>query len=127
VIYGIGSDVVEVARVEQALARFGERFARRILWDPEFERFRRHRQPAAYLAKRFAAKEAFGKALGTGVRAPANWHGVWVRNLPSGRPVLQFSPALAALLSARGIARAHLTLADERLVAAATVVLECDA
>lgn len=124
-IYGVGTDVVEIPRIEKALARFGERFARRILCTPELERFLSHRLPANYLAKRFAAKEAFTKALGTGIRAPANWHGVWVRNLPSGKPVLEFSAPLQKLLEKRGVASSHLSLADEKGVAFATVILEC--
>ncbi len=126
-IYGVGQDLVEIPRIERALARFGERFARRILCEPELARFRRHRLPAAFLAKRFAAKEAFTKALGTGIHAPANWHGVWVENLRSGKPELHFTPALQGLLEQRGIRRAHLSLTDERALAAATVILECDA
>jgi holo-[acyl-carrier protein] synthase len=126
VIYGVGTDVVEIGRIEKALARFGERFARRILCEPELRRFNNHRLPAAYLAKRFAAKEAFTKALGTGIHAPANWHGVWVRNLPSGKPVLEFSEPLRKLLSHRGVANSHLSLTDERGVAMATVILECE-
>jgi holo-[acyl-carrier protein] synthase len=126
VIYGVGSDLIEIPRVERALARFGERFARRILCEPELRRFRGHVKPAAYLAKRFAAKEAFTKALGTGIHAPANWHGLWVVNLTSGKPQLEFSAALADLMRARGIRRSHLTLTDERDMAAATVILECD-
>ena len=125
-IYGVGTDVVEIARIEKALSRWGERFAERILCSPELNRFRNHRQPASYLAKRFAAKEAFTKALGTGIHAPANWHGVWVVNLKSGKPQLEFSAALARLLEDRGIRRSHLTLTDERDMAAATVILECD-
>lgn len=126
-IYGVGSDLIEIPRIERALERFGERFAERILCDSELRRFRAHAKPAAYLAKRFAAKEAFSKALGTGIRAPANWHGVWVSNLRSGKPQLEYSAALAALLEGRGIRRAHLTLTDERGMASATVILECDA
>jgi len=126
-IYGVGQDLVEIPRIERALARFGERFALRILCAPELARYRRHRQPAAFLAKRFAAKEAFTKALGTGIHAPANWHGVWVENLRSGKPELHFTPALKDLLEQRGIRRAHLSLTDERALAAATVILECDA
>ena len=124
-IYGVGTDVVEIARIEQALSRFGERFAKKILCEPELRRFAAHRLPANYLAKRFAAKEAFTKALGTGIHAPANWHGVWVVNLPSGKPMLEFSDALKKLLSHRGIAGSHLSLTDERGVAMATVILEC--
>jgi holo-[acyl-carrier protein] synthase len=125
VIYGVGTDVVEIERIAKALERWGERFAERVLCDPELRRFRGHRQPASYLAKRFAAKEAFTKALGTGIKAPANWHGVWVANLPSGKPQLEFSLDLQRLLSARGISRAHVSLSDERGVAMATVILEC--
>jgi holo-[acyl-carrier protein] synthase len=125
-IYGIGTDLIEIGRVEKVLKRFGDRFARRILCEPELRRFRNHRQPVAYLAKRFAAKEAFTKALGTGIHAPANWHGVWVVNLKSGKPVLEFSPELQALLRTRRITGSHLSITDERAIAAATVVLECD-
>ncbi|MFL6573636.1 MAG: holo-ACP synthase [Burkholderiales bacterium] len=124
-IYGVGTDVVEIERIRSALERFGERFARRILCEPELRRFQGHRLPANYLAKRFAAKEAFTKALGTGIRAPANWHGVWVRNLPSGKPVLEFSTELKELLDAKNILHSHVSLTDERGMAMATVILEC--
>ena len=90
-IFGVGTDVVEIGRVEKALERWGPRFARKILVESELKRFGSHRLPAAYLAKRFAAKEAFAKALGTGIRSPAGWHGMWVVNLPSGKPELQFT------------------------------------
>ena len=125
-IFGVGTDVVEIDRIKAALGRHGERFALRILCPPELERFRRHRLPANYLAKRFAAKEAFTKALGTGIKSPANWHGVWVRNLASGKPVLEYTDALQALLEKKGITGAHLSLSDERGVAFATVILECE-
>ena len=124
-IYGVGTDLIEIGRIEKALKRFGDRFAQRILCEPELKCFRAHRQPVAYLAKRFAAKEAFTKALGTGIHAPANWHGVWVVNLGSGKPVLEFSPELKALLQKKKILSAHLSLTDERNMAAATVILEC--
>jgi holo-[acyl-carrier protein] synthase len=127
VIYGVGTDLIEIPRIEAALRRFGARFAQRILCPPELRRFEGHRQPAAYLAKRFAAKEAFTKALGTGIHAPANWHGVWVVNLRSGKPALEFTPALRALMDARGVGHAHLSLTDERTLASATVVLEAHA
>ena len=86
----------------------------------------KHRLKASYLAKRFAAKEAFAKALGTGIHAPASWHGVWVRNLPSGKPVLDFSEELKSLLAKRKILHSHVSLSDERGVAFATVILECE-
>ena len=125
-IFGVGTDVVEIERIQKALERFGERFALRVLCEPELKRFRAHKQPAAYLAKRFAAKEAFTKALGTGIRSPANWHGVWVVNLPSGKPELQFTDALKTLMATKGVQRSHLSLTDERGVAMATVILECE-
>jgi len=126
VIYGVGTDLIEIKRVARVLERFGERFAQRILCEPELKRFRTHKQPVAYLAKRFAAKEAFTKALGTGIHAPANWHGVWVVNLKSGKPQLEFSEELQRLLTTRQIRRSHLSLTDEREMAAATVILECE-
>ena len=125
-IYGVGTDVVEIARIEKALARFGERFATRILCPPELQRFKNHRLKANYLAKRFAAKEAFTKALGTGIHAPANWHGIWVANLASGKPVLHFSDDLKKLLEKRRVSGTHLSLSDERGIAFATVILECE-
>ncbi len=126
-IYGVGQDLVEISRIERALERFGDRFARRILSESELRRFSNHPKPAAFLAKRFAAKEAFTKALGTGIHAPANWHGVWVSNLKSGKPQLEFSEPLREFLGRKNIIRCHLSLTDEREIAAATVILECDA
>ena len=123
-ILGIGTDLCEVSRIEQALERFGERFAQRILVASELEVFQRRRKRAAYLAKRFAAKEAFSKALGVGIRYPVNWHNVWVVNERSGKPGFGFSKALAALLRRRGIAKVHLSLTDEIGMACAFVVVE---
>jgi len=124
VIVGIGTDLCEIGRVQRALDRHGERFAMKILVEAEMDRFRSHRKPAAYLAKRFAAKEAFSKAMGTGIRFPVNWHNVSVDNGRSGKPMLRFSDPLAALLQSRGIAAAHLSLTDEVGMACAFVVLE---
>jgi len=124
VILGTGTDLIDVRRIERALARFGERFARRVLVEDEYRRFRAHVKPAHYLAKRFAAKEAFSKAMGTGILFPVNWHNVSVANERSGRPYLKFSEPLAALLEQRGISRAHLSLSDELEMACAFVVLE---
>jgi len=124
VIVGIGTDLVEIARVAAALARHGDRFAHRILVAREYERFAAHRKPAAYLAKRFAAKEAFSKAMGTGIRAPVNWHNIGVVNHASGRPYLELSEALADLVRRRGIRNVHVSITDERGIAAAFVVLE---
>jgi holo-[acyl-carrier protein] synthase len=123
-IVGVGTDLCDIARVERALERWGERFAQRVLVDYEMERFRRHRKPAAYLAKRFAAKEAMSKALGTGIHFPVNWHGMWVENARSGKPSLRFSGPMAAYLKQRNVETVHLSLTDEIGMACAFVIVE---
>jgi len=124
VILGIGTDLCDIGRVERALERFGEKFAARVLVDCELQRFRRHRKPAAYLAKRFAAKEAFSKALGTGIHFPVNWHNVWVENASSGKPSLDFSKPLATFLRERGVESVFVSITDEEGMACAFVVVE---
>jgi holo-[acyl-carrier protein] synthase len=124
VILGIGTDLCDVGRIERALERWGERFARKVLVESEMERFRRHRKPGGYLAKRFAAKEAMSKALGTGIHFPVNWHGMWVENARSGKPSLRFSGPMAEYLKRRGIETVHLSLTDEVGMACAFVVIE---
>jgi holo-[acyl-carrier protein] synthase len=124
VILGVGTDLCDIGRIERALERWGERFALRVLVASEMERFRRHRKPAAYLAKRFAAKEAMSKALGTGIHFPVNWHGMWVENARSGKPSLRFSGPMAAYLKQRNIETVHLSLTDEIGMACAFVVIE---
>ena len=96
----------------------------KILVASELERYGRHRKPAAYLAKRFAVKEAFSKAMGTGIHFPVNWHNVWVVNERSGKPALRFSEPLAALMQRRGIVAAHVSITDEVEMACAHVILE---
>jgi holo-[acyl-carrier protein] synthase len=124
VILGVGTDLCDVGRIERALERWGERFARKVLVESEMERFRRHRKPAGYLAKRFAAKEAMSKALGTGIHFPVNWHGMWVENARSGKPSLRFSGPMAEYLKRRGVETVHLSLTDEIGMACAFVVIE---
>jgi len=124
VIAGVGVDIVEIARVARGLEAHGENFARRILADAEWPGFQESPVHAAFLAKRFAAKEAFGKALGTGVRAPATLRAMWVEHDALGRPSFGFDVALGAWLLQRGVARHHLSLSDERSAAIAFVVLE---
>jgi len=123
-ISGIGVDLVATARVREALGRHGERFAGRILAECEWEGFRSARDPARWLAKCFAAKEAFGKATGIGIRAPVTLRALWVTRDALGRPALGFAPAVDRWLMERGIRRHHLSLTDERDVVAAFVVLE---
>jgi len=123
-IFGIGADVVEVPRVERLLVRYGERFAGRILHSVEWDGFRASAVPSVYLAGRFAAKEAFAKALGTGLRHPANLTRIGVTNDALGKPWLHLDPVLESLLSQRGIGARHVTLTHEHSLACAFVVLE---
>jgi holo-[acyl-carrier protein] synthase len=124
VIYGIGTDIVLVSRIETALARHGARFPRRILSAAELAEFERRHDRARFLAKRFAAKEAFSKALGLGMRMPMAWRRMWVGHDGRGKPLLVYEPELDAYVKARGIAAGHLSITDERDHAVAFVVLE---
>ncbi len=123
-IAGIGVDIVQLDRMEQALNRFGDRFARRVLAPSEWPDFEAAGRPAAFLAKRFAAKEAFGKALGTGIRAPATFHAIRVARDALGKPSFEFETRLRTWLESRGLGRHHLSITDERVAAVAMVVLE---
>jgi holo-[acyl-carrier protein] synthase len=123
VIYGVGTDVVEIERGEKLWARFGARAAGKLLMAAELAEFEQARNRGRYLARAFAAKEAFVKALGTG------FHGVSYRDAgalraPEERPRLVFSPAMERMLSQRGIVRSHLSLSDEAGLILAFVVLE---
>ena len=122
-IHGVGTDIVKVARLGDALTRHGARFAARILDESERPAFEPARDPARLLAKRFAAKEAFGKALGTGVAAPATLHAVRVGHDALGKPLFEYSPALAEYMRARGL-NAHLSLSDEVDYVGAFAVIE---
>jgi holo-[acyl-carrier protein] synthase len=124
VILGIGMDLCDIVRIQKALDRWGDRFAGKVLVEHELKRFRAHRKPAAYLAKRFAAKEAFSKAVGRGIRHPVNWHNIGVVNAPSGKPSFKFSAALEAWMKERGMGTVHLSITDEIAMAAAYVIVE---
>ncbi|MBL8473548.1 MAG: holo-ACP synthase [Rhodocyclaceae bacterium] len=124
-IAGIGTDIAQVARFERLLAEHGERFALRVLGETELEQFRSSRTPARFLAKRFAAKEAFAKAFGTGIRPPATLHAICVGHADLGRPILLFAPELDAEVRRRGL-RCHVSISDEADYAVAFVILETD-
>jgi holo-[acyl-carrier protein] synthase len=127
VIYGIGTDVLQVARVEETWQRFGDHFARRLLLDEEQRLFARAKRPARFLAMRFAAKEAVVKALGTGFA-----NGIWIRDvgmMPNalGQPQVIFSDRGRALCKKLGVGDAHLSLSDEAgLVVAVAVLLRAE-
>lgn len=124
-IHGVGTDIVEVARIDTALRRHGDRFACRVLAEAEFAEFQRSAQPAHFLAKRFAAKEAGAKALGTGFADGVSLKDLQVGKDERGRPVLAMHGRAAELCAQFGVTRIHLSLADERQHAIAFVTLEC--
>lgn len=123
-IVGIGSDIAQVERFVRAVQRHGPRFAQRILGPQEQLAWHQKGQPAAFLAKRFAAKEAFVKALGLGLRNGMQWRDIQVVNDPLGKPSLQLSGEALRLLEASGATYTHITLSDEAEYALAFVVLE---
>ncbi|WP_417596619.1 holo-ACP synthase [Oceanospirillum sp.] len=122
-ILGIGTDLAVIARIENAINRHGERFAKRILTKSELERYGKHPQQAAYLAKRFAAKEATAKALGTGI-GPISWQDMQVDRAESGAPVMVLSGAAAERIAAHQDVICHLSITDDGGLAQAFVVLE---
>lgn len=123
-IFGIGTDIVELSRIEALWARYGERFAERLLSENELPEFGAHPAPARFLAKRFAAKEAFAKAVGSGMRPPVSFHRIGVTHDGLGKPVLQFDETLRSYLAQLGINGHHVSISDERDMVVAFVVLE---
>jgi len=127
-IYGIGTDVCDIRRIEATHARRGERFAERVLGPAELQVFhaRLARAPARgvrFLATRFSAKEAFSKAIGLGIRSPMTWRACEILNEPSGKPFIRLSGGLADWFEARRLL-AHVTVTDETDYAASFVVVE---
>lgn len=126
-IIGLGSDLIDIRRIEATLARFGDRFLDRIFTDIERAKSDRRANRAASYAKRFAAKEACSKALGTGFHAGVYWRDMGVINLPSGRPTLALTGGAAqqlARITPLGMtARIDLTLTDDFPLAEAVVII----
>ncbi|MGF1753216.1 holo-ACP synthase [Vibrio makurazakiensis] len=123
-VVGLGTDIAEIERVEKALSRSGDAFAERILSESEYQVFQQLKQKGRYLAKRFAAKEAASKALGTGIALGVTFHDFVINNDDKGKPILTLhnkASQIAADLDVRSI---HLTISDERHYAVATVLLE---
>ena len=127
-IIGIGSDLIDIRRVEKSIERFGERFTHRCFTDVERARSDRRANRAASYAKRFAAKEACSKALGTGLAEGVFWKDMGVINLPSGKPTMKLTGGaeerLKALLPEGHMAVIHLTITDEHPYAQAFVIIE---
>lgn len=127
-IYGIGTDICDIRRIRESLARHGDRFAENVLAPGELAtwRTRSARWPergVRYLATRFSAKEAFSKAIGLGMRMPMTWRACEVAKLPSGQPVIVLHGALKDWFEARGL-QAHLSVTDESDYAASFCVVE---
>ncbi len=123
-ILGIGTDIVEVIRMKQALENFGDRFATRILTANEMIEYSAHHSPEAFLAKRFAVKEAAAKALGTGIAKGVSWQHIELGHDELGAPKLFFSARALELQQQKGISSLHISLADEREYVVAFVILE---
>ncbi|MEH6550213.1 MAG: holo-ACP synthase [Pseudomonadales bacterium] len=123
-IKGLGSDIIEISRVEASLLRTDNRLAKRILTPEELERFNQCPQPHRYFAKRFAAKEAAAKALGTGIGQGVSWQDICIRNNDLGAPQLYFSGGALLHCEALGVETCHLSITDEKHYAMAVVVLE---
>ena len=116
-IYGIGTDIVQISRIEAALARNGDRFAAKILGPDEMRKFEARRAKNAlrgmrFLATRFSAKEAFSKAIGLGMRMPMTWRSAQMLNAPSGKPMIVCSGALAEFMQEHRLS-AQITISDE--------------
>ena len=125
-IYGIGIDMVEMARIERLLNRFGEAFAEKILSQPEWLEWTQSppAKPVNYLAKRFAAKEAFAKAVCTGLRAPVTLSNIAVVHDAAGKPDFMYLPMLQKWLNEHKIGNVHLSFSDEAGMVSALVVAE---
>ena len=130
-IYGIGTDIVQISRVEAALARSGPRFAEKILGPQELEKYHARRARSEvrglrFLATRFSAKEAFSKAIGMGMRMPMTWRSAQMLNDPSGKPTIVCSGALLEFMQQNKLS-AQVTISDEADYGVAFVIVTQDA
>jgi holo-[acyl-carrier protein] synthase len=126
-IYGIGTDIVQISRVEAALARSGERFAEKILGPEELVKYHARRaknevRGLRFLATRFSAKEAFSKAIGLGMRMPMTWRSAQMLNAPSGKPIIVCSGALEEFMRTHRLT-AQVTISDEADYGVAFVIV----
>ncbi|ALU89027.1 4'-phosphopantetheinyl transferase [Herbaspirillum rubrisubalbicans] len=127
-IYGIGTDILQISRLQATLQRHGDRFAGKILGPQEMEKYLRRKAKVEargirFLATRFAAKEAFSKAIGLGMRMPMTWRAMQVLNAPSGKPVVVCSGALQQWMQEQGLS-AQVSITDEVEYAVAFVIVE---
>ena len=123
-IYGVGTDIVNIDRIQKIILKNKEGFIKRVLTDHEQALFANKADSAAFCAKRFAAKEAFSKALGTGIGRVVSFQDLTVRNNDNGKPNFIPSEKLRLYLLEKGVKQAHLSISDESQYAVAFVVLE---
>jgi holo-[acyl-carrier protein] synthase len=127
-IIGLGSDLIDIRRIDKSLSRFGDRFVNRLFTPVEQAKSDRRNQRAASYAKRFAAKEACSKALGTGIARGVYWRDMGVVNLPSGKPTMELTNSAARqmekLIPEGHTAIIHLTITDDYPLAQAFVIIE---
>ncbi len=123
-ILGTGIDLIEVARIASSFEKFGERFVNRILLADEIAYCRQHKNPAPFLAARFAAKEAISKAFGTGIGAQLGWQDMEIRRKESGEPFVVLHGKGTELFATRNAMRLHISLTHTENYAAATAILE---
>ena len=119
----IGTDILRIERIEYVIDRLGDRFMARILTPPEQEEYRQSKQPQRLLAKRFAAKEAIAKALGTGIGRGVSWQDIAIGHDSNGAPLVSLTGGALEVASSRGGARVELSLADEKDYVVAFAVL----
>lgn len=125
-ICGIGTDIVLISRIRQSETRFGDRFAQRLLAEIEFLEYKQASAPTYFLAKRFAAKEAVAKALGTGMRRGVTFKSIEIQHDRAGKPMVLLRSGAAEMASSLGIKHWHISLSDEKDHALAFVVAESD-
>lgn len=123
-IVGMGTDLVEIARIERVLQKTDQAFARRVLMEPELSQFEQHRFPARFLAKRWAAKEAIAKALGTGIAQGVGFHQLQISHNAAGRPLVVLKGQALKVAQQLGAVHWHLSISDEQHYAVAFAIAE---
>lgn len=122
-IFGIGTDIVRVKRMQENIEKFGVKFAERILSEEELAEYHKYAEPSRLLAKRFAAKEAASKAMGTGFRDGVTLKQIFITHDPLGKPILNFVDAAKEFLNINGVKESHVSISDEQDYAVAYVTL----
>ena len=122
-ILGLGTDIVEIARIQASYAKLGDDFLNRLLLPDEIAYCRSHREPAPFIAVRFAAKEAVAKAFGTGIGAALGWHDMEISHEPSGRPFVTLHGKGKTLIESRGARQLLISLSHTEHYATATAIL----